>query len=253
MHAEIQAFLAARPDWSLKTQNAYQRGVEQLQIFLAKQGLDWKNALPNQLDGYRQSLLWQSKIRGGLYSPNTIDQALRAIRRFYRWASSNGLVATNPTIHWIFPRPPQPEQPILTREMLFRLLNLPNLARAQGQRDHLLIELLVAGLSLPECRQLDVDLRLRNDPLQLENSASESLARYLKSGRPQLLNTPTSALLLTSKGQRFQTDGGFRAILRTYQAALDSPHALSPRVLRNSYLDQIQQLRRKRNPLEPAP
>ena len=254
VHTEIRAFLRAHPDWSPVTQNAYRRGIERLDFYLESRGLHWKLCQAQELDAYGQSLLWQGKFRGGLYSPHTIYQALQAVRLFYRWAQANALIAHAPVAHWRLSRPPRPPKATLSRELLLKLLNLPDLSRPQGQRDQLLLELLQLGLRLPECRQLRLDplekdrLLLPRDLLRLEDSAAAALARYLESGRPQLLRKPTTVLLLTANGRPFIADESFRGILRGYQKQLGSPHSLSPGRLRYSYLEQVRQLRQRRAP-----
>jgi integrase/recombinase XerD len=112
----------------------------------------------DHLDGFHQTLLWHPHSEGGLYTPNTVDQALRVVRSFFRWAVASQVVLVDPTRHWVLRRVPQPLHVLLTVAEVERLLNVPDTTRPAGVRDRAVLETLYAtGLRRLECHRLDVD------------------------------------------------------------------------------------------------
>ena len=230
VHADLQAFLDSHPQWAAATWSAHRRWLE---TFLEI----------GDLAAYHQSLLWSSSATGRLYSPNTVDQALRAVRAFCRWAHRTGRRPNDPTKDLKLPRPTQPIQPVLDRAQMLALLNLPNLTNPRGLRDLVLLELLCYNqLSAPDCIALE---RADVHRLELEDTTANALTRYLACGRPLLQRVPTEKLLLTSRGRPFQTVGGVYAILRRYSARMGLPFNLSGQLLRRSWRHQIQELQRR--------
>ena len=49
------------------------------------------------LEQWHKQLVWTPGPRGKLYSPNTVSQAVGAIRRLYRWLLAEGKLKKNPT------------------------------------------------------------------------------------------------------------------------------------------------------------
>ena len=251
--AEFQPFLDSHPNWGDFTRSCRQQWVERLVEFLSERGRSWQNCRSTDLEAYRQQLLWKTYGDGHFYSPNTIDQAQRSIRDFYRWALAQGHVHQDPTTIWILARIPKPSLPVLTREQTLQLLNAPDLGLAPGQRDHLLLELLYSGqLSLTECCALQLDqlhphaIQLEPRCVALQNGLAASLERYLKQGRPRLLGQATPAVLLTHRGQPYTTLGGLRAVLRGYQNRLKLLWPISASLLHRSHRAHLEELTQRR-------
>lgn len=236
MNPQFLGFLHCHRHLAETTRDIQRGWLRRFEDFCARRGLNWRTCTPQTLDLFHQHLLWNAHSRGGLFSPNTVDQALRLIRHFYRWAHGRGLVATDPTSTWCLPRPPQPPQPTLTREETLRLLNLPDLGVATGQRDLLLLELVYTlRLSCDACLLLNVGWDEQFEPLR------QSWERYLNRGRGQLLRVPTDRLLLSNRGRPYTSGQSLRLILRAYGRQLGHPH-LTARTLHRSAREHEEQL-----------
>lgn len=182
--------------------------------------------------------------RQGLYSANTIYQALRMIRAFYRWAFAQRLMLYNPTRNWILPRPRDVEERLLTEVELLQLQNLPDLTTPMGQRDALLLALLIYGnYSLERCMHLpctELDAAERLHP-----TLKSAYERYFRQGRPA---SEHPVLLLTEKGQPMKTCEGFRQRLWALGQRIGLPQ-LSARILRKSQQAHQDELSKRRGPL----
>lgn len=56
---------------------------------------------PADLTAFQQRLRWQPGPGGKLYAENSVNQAVDAVRRFYRWAVDTGLMAKDPSGHLV--------------------------------------------------------------------------------------------------------------------------------------------------------
>src|ERR1019366_8625624 len=102
-------------------------------------------------------LLWQ-RGKKALYLPTTVDQALRAVRAFFRWAVKNDRLFFDPTRHLVLRRAPRAQPPALTVEEVERVLDAPDPDSRSGLRDRAVLETLYGtGLRRGECTGLDVD------------------------------------------------------------------------------------------------
>ena len=251
MSPAFLAYLETRGDLAPTSHECHQHWLSLFEAYCQKRGLRWESCRPQDLEQFRQTLLWQPHGRGKLYSSNTIDQGLRVLRHFFRWAKRGRLIKTDPTASWVLPRPAQPDQPVLGHDQVLALLNLPDLSRPQGLRDQLLLELLYDfSLSIAECRALKLDpvdsnqIQLGERRLDLDSAAS-AMERYLAHGRPQLLRQPTPCLLLTGRGQPYLTDTGIAFTLHRYGQQLGLVHSLCARTLHRSHRAHRGQLARR--------
>jgi site-specific recombinase XerD len=229
-------FLSSRVGLTRATLKMQAYWLKLFEVYCLSQGLLWEACKTEDLEGFHQKLLWRTNRLGGMDSPNTVDQALRVLRHYYRWAHQQGLVAHDPTCEWLLRRPLQPEQPVLARDQVLALINLPDLSRPEGLRDQLLLELIFhLRLSLASCRELQVDF----SGTELVHEAWE---RYLREGRPRLLREPNSTLLLTGQGQAYRSNVSLAAILTRYAKKLGLPHSLTVRVLHRSQHHQVESI-----------
>lgn len=170
---------------------------------------------------FHQGLLWERTSGGTLLTPNTVDQALRVVRAFFRWAAKHQVVLVDPTAGWLLRRVTQPLRPLPSVGEVDKLLALPDLTRPGGLRDRAILETFYAtGLRRTECHNLDVDdvdldahmVRVRGGKgakdrwLPMGTQLSAMLARYLHEARPILAHgSPETALFLSRFGTRFST------------------------------------------------
>ncbi len=154
---------------------------------------------------YELELLWQPGPRVRLYAANTVDQALRTVRTFLRWAHGQGILPRDPAGHLVLGRPVQPSSRVLTPEEVERVLGQPDLSGPLGLRDRCILELVyVTGMSSQELCGLDLaDLCLAERlvlarqggglparPYGLTARLQELLGLYCWRSRPDLAPEP---------------------------------------------------------------
>lgn len=143
-------------------------------------------AASEHVRAYELELLWQPGPRGRLYAANTVDQALRTVPTFLRWAHGQGLLPRHPSGHLVLGRPvQQPTSRVLTPEEVERLLGQPELTSRLGLRDRCILELVyVTGMSSQELCGLDLaDLSLA-ERLVLARQGGGLPARPLRTHDP---------------------------------------------------------------------
>ena len=238
MNSTFERFLQEKSHLSNCTQKCMRHWLGHFERFLS----GWKAATATDLERYHQHLLWGAHSRGGLYSANTVDQGLRVVRTFFRWAVSLGLVRRDPCVHWKLPRPHQLEQPVLSHDKVLALLNLPDLSRPSGIRDALALELIYASpLTERQCLDLQVDQVVDRALVLDENrypldGTWPAMARYLEVARPRLAIKKSQVLLLSTHGGPMST---FQHRLSHYGPLMGLPQPLNARTLKRSYRAHI--------------
>lgn len=193
--------------------------------------MPWHEAQAQHLKQFEAHLQWGTH-RDGLYSANTVYQALRMVRNFYRWAKASDLVAAEPTEGWVLPRPRSAPDRLLTQVELLQLFNLPNLARPIGQRDALVLALLFyKSYSLNQCIRLQVGELPGDD--QADPALRAAWERYVWQGRADVAHPDQALLLLTRTGQPLTDSQTLRIRLRDLGRRIGHP-SLSARILRKS-------------------
>jgi len=183
---------------------------------------------------------------------STIVRKLAAVRGFFRFLLSHGLVRFDPTEGIRGPKQPRRLPKTATEKQVEALLNAPSTQTACGLRDRAILETLYAtGLRVSELLSLTVDdvsrggdeLRIigkRNKEriVLLGSKAREALQAYLLRGRPVLAakNTkPDSGVLfLGSRGTELVASSVWR-IIQKYVKAVSASLKISPHTLRHSF------------------
>jgi integrase/recombinase XerD len=207
-----RGYRAARLELSLSTQRRIQSWLEHFSNWANRQQLERPEQLRREhLERYHQTLLWSPSVRGQLYAPNSVGQALQMIRAALRWAAEQES-QPDPCAGWLQPRAIQPVPRCLTRDQVHRLLNSPRSDHPLGRRDQAILAMLYSlGLPHSVCIGLDVgqlDLAARSlavGPRRMSLGAvlEAALTLYLNQSRPQLVRNPHEpALFLTKHGRR---------------------------------------------------
>lgn len=173
----------------------------------------------------------------------SIARKLSAIRCFFRYLMREELIKTSPAAAAVSPRLDRRLPVFLTIEEARRLVESPNLATPQGQRDRALLELLyAAGLRVSEVVSLDIEkvnfetheLRVwgkgaKERLVLMGNPAAQAIEHYLHDGRITLLNSKeNNALFLTRDGNRVSARR-VQKILAKYSSVIGKrvyPHKL---------------------------
>jgi tyrosine recombinase XerC len=183
----------------------------------------------------------------------SIARKLSAIRSFYRYLVREGILKTNPVEKVSSPKLDKRLPSFLTLDEVERLLNAPDLATPQGQRDRALLELLYAsGLRVSELVNLDLNqINLDTSEIRvwgkgskervalMGKPATEALRNYLSQGRPKLLGgKKTNAIFLNRYGQRLP-ERRVQRILVDYAAKAGIEKRVHPHILRHTFATHL--------------
>ncbi|MBI2171145.1 MAG: site-specific tyrosine recombinase XerD [Chloroflexi bacterium] len=209
----------------------------------------WSQTTPDFLAGYVAGL----HERG--YNNTTVARKIASARAFFNFLAQEGELTGDPVEGLSPPRIGRSLPKALTREEVERLLEAPlPMGTPEGLRDTAMLELLYAsGLRVSEL----VDLELRSVNLEeqyvrcfgkgskervvpLYAKAVESVAVYLRDGRPGLLRPGQQqrALFLNHRGEKL-TRQGFWFILKGYAAEAGIGKSITPHMLRHSFATHL--------------
>ena len=188
----------------------------------------------------------------GVVKPS-IARKLSAIRSFYRYLMREEIISTNLLEKASSPKLDRRLPSFLTIEETVRLLEAPDLATPQGQRDRALLELLYAsGLRVSELVNLDLaQVNLETNEVRvwgkgskervvlIGEPASRMLSIYLSHGRPELQGKKrNSAVFLNRYGGRLPARR-IQKILEKYANAVNIDKHVHPHLLRHTFATHL--------------
>jgi len=182
----------------------------------------------------------------------SISRKLSAIRSFYRYLLREKLVAVSPVAATSSPKLDKRLPDFLTPEETVRLLEAPDLATPQGQRDRALMELLYAsGLRVSELVSLDLgQINLNTGEIRvwgkgakermvlMGKPATMALSAYLSYGRPRLLAKKNNALFVNRDGGRL-TERSIQRTLTKYSRIAGISKRVHPHMLRHTFATHL--------------
>ncbi len=240
MQSLFDRYLQEQADLAPETLVMFGRCFKPWSAFCERRGLALEQVTEEHLKAYEQELLWTPNGRQKLPAPATVDQNLRSLRAFLRWAHRGGHLEFDCTQGWLLARPVSRPQALLTRAQLDSLFQSPDLSTPLGMRDGAILSVIAElGLLSRGCRLLDVaDLDLagaRLGRLSLGARLHEKLSFYMKRARPALLAAPEeAALFLSREGRRLSEESVAAVVLRHARAQVQ------PRALRKAWLTHHQ-------------
>ncbi len=227
---------------------AYRNDLSQTCAYLARQHIqNWQEVTREHLAAY---LLEMRETQA--YRPATIARKLAALKAFYRYLRSTGLITGDPLEHFEAPHIRKEPPRVLSEEQISDLFHQVDVSQPAGRRDLAMLHVLYAtGMRVSELVSLDVDdVQLaqaqvvcpgqrgrskRERTLPLSQSAVEAMRRYLDEIRPQMAarHPDEQALFLNHHGERL-TRQGFWLIIKGYarQAGITD---ITPHRLRHSF------------------
>ena len=212
--------------------------------FLRRKNVDTLDQVDRQV--IRDYLGWLSEQ--GIVR-NSINRRLSAIRSFFKYLVREELLPSNPTEMIASSKRDQYLPSVLSVEEVVRLLEAPDVSKAEGLRDRALLELLYAsGLRVSELVSLDCEqvnpntkeIRVRGKGSKVRmvligEPALRALEAYLARGRPQLLDKRSnSALFLGQTGERL-IERTVQKIVEKHARAVGSGRRVHPHVLRHTF------------------
>lgn len=183
----------------------------------------------------------------------TANRRLAALRRFYRWACRERLVADDPTLNIDSAKQPLRFPKTLSESQVEALLNAPNVQTPLGLRDRAMLELLYAtglrvselvGIPLFQIGWNEGALRItgkgnKERLVPFGQVAFEWLRRYVDEARSKLLKgRHADALFVTSRGAAM-TRQMFWTLIKKHAAVAGTHVTLSPHTLRHAFATHL--------------
>ena len=253
MQGQIERFLDYLRDEKQCTENttaAYRNDLTQFLHFTqgAQRAPGWHSV--DEAHAQRYVLFLSERA----YASSTIARKIAALKSFFQFLCSSGLINHNPAAQLDSPKVKKTPPRAIRPEEIDRLLAAPTQSHsAKSLRDKALLEVLYAtGMRVSELVSLnvpDVDLeqgsvrcgtggkRTRTVPLY-ENAVS-ALRLYLDEGRTHLLSrADEAALFLNHRGQRL-TRQGLWLIIKRYVEVVGIDGSVTPHTLRHSFATHL--------------
>jgi len=233
---------------SRNTLDSYRRDLRQFAEWLeARTGTDLIAADQALIQEYLAHR-FRAKTRA-----SSAARLLSSLKRFYRHAVRQNVIAADPTLRIDAPKLPRTLPKTLTEEDVEALLAAPDTEQPLGLRDRAMLEVIYAsGLRVSELVSLKVPQVSRDMGVvrvlgkgskeRLVPLGEEALAwieRYLREARPKLLNGKASDALFVTARAAAMTRQSFWHLLKRYavQAGLSKP--LSPHTLRHAFATHL--------------
>ncbi len=257
-------FLQTEYSYSPNTIAAYKNDLNQFLHFIQSHhgGVqNWSDASQDTVGSYVVYMDEQE------YASSSVARKVAAVKSFFNYLASNGLIEENPTTEIESPKVEKRLPKPLSLDDVELLLQAPTHKKsAKNLRDTALLTTLYAtGMRVTEVVSLqlhDVDMRkmvlycpgkdgeIRELPFDKETQAI--LEEYLGDGRPHLLkNKEEQALFLNHRGQQL-TRQGLWLIIKAYAKEAQLSMSVTPHTLRHSFaahklargtdLQEVQQL-----------
>ena len=230
------------------TVESYARDLSALGAFAQSRGVEPEALERKALDAFVRHMM-----STGL-APRSVARAVACVRGFYKFVAverkqdHSAADDLHPPRAW----PALPR--FLSLEEVDRLLAQPDVSTPRGLRDKALIEVLYAtGLRVSELIALRAgDLNLEDGYLTcigkgdkermvpLGHEAADSVRRYIRDGRPQLLKKRTSPwLFVNARDGGPLSRVGFWKVLKEYGVRAGMTRPISPHVLRHSFATHL--------------
>jgi integrase/recombinase XerD len=225
---------------------AYRRDLEGLGRWLASRETTLVNASEADLAGYFASQHAATRAA-------TANRRLAVLRRFYRWALRERLIAADPTLRLHAARR-TPRFPVtLSESQVESLLASPDVSTALGLRDRAMFEVLyAAGLRVSELVGLKLgELSLSEGLVRVIGKGSKErivplgeearawVERYLAGARPELLAGRVADAVFVTQRAAAMTRQMFWVLVKRYATRADIRAPLSPHGLRHAFATHL--------------
>jgi integrase/recombinase XerD len=227
---------------------AYRNDLTQVCSYLNRQGIkNWQQVTHAHIAGY---LLEMQEAQA--YRPATIARKLAALKTFFRYIQSTGIITSDPIEKLDAPRIQRELPHVLSQEQIANLFCQVDVETQAGKRDFAMLHMLYAtGMRVSELISLnlsDFDAVLativcqgrngrskRERILPLSATAVEATGLYLQTARAGLVlrHPEEQALFLNHHGERL-TRQGFWLIIKGYARQADITE-ITPHMLRHSF------------------
>lgn len=201
---------------------------------------------PEDIQGFIAFRFPQSK-------PRSISRLVASLRRFYRFALREAHIDVDPSIHIESPKLPRSLPKSLSEDDVEQLINAPDYNAHLGLRDRAMLETLYAtGLRVSELVGMQVtELSLTDGVVRITGKGSKTrlvplgeqavdwLERYLREGRPAILQHRLSDHLFVTQRGEGMTRQAFWHLIKRYAAIAGIKTSISPHVLRHAFATHL--------------
>jgi integrase/recombinase XerD len=225
---------------------AYRRDLDGLAAWLTRRKASLAAAREPELNAYFAEQHASTRA-------TTANRRLAVLRRFYRWAVRDGLVAQDPTLRLKGAKVPPRFPKTLSEAQVESLLAAPDAQAPLGLRDRAMLELLYAtGLRVSELvamTMLNISLQeglvrvigkgSKERIVPLGEEARRWIERYLAEGRPAILDGRVADALFVTQRAGGMTRQMFWVLVKRYavRAGIEAP--LSPHGLRHAFATHL--------------
>jgi integrase/recombinase XerD len=245
---EYTRYIAVERGLSPNTLEAYCRTLADFSRFLEEAGISSWEEVDSDL-----CFLYVVSLRQDGKAPASQEQALAAIRGFFRFALGEGWLSADPTVNLEGPKKGFTLPRVLTVNQVEQLLNAPDVSNPIGLRDRAMLELLyAAGLRVGELVGLKVsDLELEHSYLRTVGKGNKErivpvgdqaawwITTYLRDSRGKLAKgTKESHLFLNRRGKSLTRQWIWK-LVEKHSAKAKLPEWVSPHVLRHSFATHL--------------
>lgn len=240
-------YLQYEKNYSDYTVNSYKSDILEYFDYLNRENIKYNKVEYSDLRFY---LMYLKDSKND--SNSSIDRKLSALRGFYNYLATNGIVSSN-VFYLISGLKKDKKLPrYFEYNELEELFNIPDLRRPLGQRDRLILEMLYAtGVRVGELVNVkisDIDLSRRiililgkgnkEREVTYGEYCDEILRLYLSDGYKKL-NTKNETYLFLNNNGRVITERGVRYVLDQIIKKTSLNKSISPHVLRHSFATHL--------------
>lgn len=232
---------------SRNTLESYRRDLVQFAEWLEK------HAGKNLLRAERADIERHLAARFPLAKPRSISRLISSLKRYYRFALRENQVAVDPTQQIGAPKLPRSLPKSMSEDEVESLLKAADDSQILGLRDRAMLETLYAtGLRVSELvgmkvSEVSLDMGVvrvmgKGSKERLVPLGEESLdwiRRYLREGRPAILDGQLSDSLFVTQRGGPMTRQAFWYLIKRYAMQADIRKPLSPHVLRHAFATHL--------------
>jgi len=162
-------YLKLEKAFSPNTLDAYRRDVDKFLIFIAEEGVNFKDVTLEHLHAFSSTM-----IDVGI-GPTSLSRILSGVRSFYHFLVLEDVLEVDPTELLLFPKKARKLPDVLTVEEIDKIESVINLAEDEGHRNRAIIEVLFScGLRVSELCNLKMsNLFLDDGFIKVEGKGSK--------------------------------------------------------------------------------
>jgi integrase/recombinase XerC len=241
-------YLTHEKRYSQHTIIAYQKDLDQFEVFIQALEMDFTEVKHQQLRDYLIELMDDG------HSENTINRKISVLRSFYKFLHRAGEIDQNPAVLIKAPKIPKRLPVFVDAQKMDHLLDSQHYFDESfpSVRDHLVIELLFGtGIRLTELLQLkdtDIDLysgtirvlgkRNKERIVPINKQLINQVNTYMELKKLQNFNNNLPILIVTNTGAAAYPKLIYR-IVTSYLNHVSTNEKKSPHVLRHSYATSL--------------